>query len=227
MLFLTGLAGYVEFVSFVQGFLKDYNARNSTTFEIQAGHLFDRNVLYYLLDAKTSNTGKYVVQGEKDGSVDRQNSVGFGGDGNVSGWRDNLVLDGESAQTEMVDVADAQIPVRYMLVMLNMAMKTPASERISALFKIATTISDSDPGTTNTAEIVTDSSSNSESISGGGDSEDGGDLKGPSDGAVSVATITDSDNKDESCTIAAVEDVIGFLADSWQVRCEFIPFPFC
>jgi hypothetical protein len=114
-----------------------------------------------------------------------------------------------------------------MLVMLNMAMKTPASERISSLFKIATTISDSDPGTTNTAEIVVDSSNSngSESNSSRDNSEGGdGNLKDNSDGAMSVsATVTDSD-KDESCSIAAVEDVIGFLADSWQVRCKFIPF---
>jgi hypothetical protein len=140
-----------------------------------------------------------------------------------------------------VDVKAAQLPVKYLLVMLNMAVKTPAGERVDSLFKIAQssgslTLADSDynNNTSNNSNSNSNISNNNYTV----------DTMSSSSAAASspvvpaaVMTMTTDDGTPEArrgdgsdsdsggggvsvetCSVAAGAEVVSYLADSWQVR---------
>lgn len=112
-------ATYPEFVSFVQGYLEKYNEENkdpAATFSLRGGHLFDRLVTFYVLSGRnTVNRGGKESKESKEGNNEIPSPV----------------PDGQRAASA------TSISVPYMLVALNMAVKSAAEERTDALFTLA------------------------------------------------------------------------------------------
>ena len=230
-------ATYPEFVSFVQKFLIDYNnaehsriiaLRNQAKkdkvvtnmkeeyveYKLSCGHLFDRLITEYVITetAKSSDSGSN--NGSERGSELHQ-------------FEDVTATDKQKQgkqQAGEVNVVDEAISVVHMLVVLNMAVKSNAEERVESLFK--------------TAQMITkmkESSNNMAGIGEGNDNE-GMDI-GANEGKVveqssgsflqkgegeRVVENKDNSNMEEYISVDSSHRIVDHLIQSWQARIVFI-----
>lgn len=228
-------ATYPEFVSFVQKFLTDYNnAEHSRTIEsrnqakkdkvitnmkeeyveyrLSCGHLFDRLITEYVITeaAKSSDSG----------SNNGSDSIS-----ELHQFEDVTVTDKQKQgkQQGEVNVVDKAISVVYMLVVLNMAVKSNAEERVETLFK--------------TAQMITkmkETSHNMAGIGGGNDNErmDIGVNEGKVDEQSSgsfmqngegegVVENKDNNSMEEYISVDSAHRIVDHLIQSWQVGIIF------
>lgn len=227
-------ATYPEFVSFVQKFLIDHNnaehsriieSRNQAKkdkvvtnmkeeyveYRLSCGHLFDRLITEYVITeaAKSSDSG----------SNNGSESIS-----ELHQFEDVTVTDKQKQgkQQGEMNVVDKAISVVYMLVVLNMAVKSNAEERVESLFK--------------TAQMITkmkETSHNMAGIGGGNDNE-GMDM-GVNEGKVEEQSsgsfvqkgekervVESKDNHmEEYVSVDSAHRIVDHLIQSWQVRIAF------
>jgi hypothetical protein len=224
-------ATYPEFVSFVQKFLIDYNnaeysriieLRNQAKkdkvitnmkeeyveYKLSCGHLFDRLITEYVITEAAKSSGS--------GGHNATDSIS-----ELHQFEDVTVTDKQNQEKQRegeVNVVDKAISVVYMLVVLNMAVKSNAEERVESLFK--------------TAQMITkmkETSHNMAGIGGGNDNE-GMDIgvnegkveeqssgsfvqKGEGEGVVE----SKDKNMDEYISVDSAHRIVDHLIQSWQV----------
>ena len=114
----------------------------SNMFVLKGGHLFDRLMSVHILsgDYQNENNGQ---TGSNSGSGSVSGGSGIGGNSEMMKNNQNTGIEVEKDVEKEVEIslANAKISVTYMLVALNMAVRTAAEERVDALFYTAQILS--------------------------------------------------------------------------------------
>ena len=150
-------ATYPEFVTYVQQFLDNLNRENretggvvctdkgvSNVYVLKGGHLFDRLVSFHILSGDMNESiDNSNVQTNNSSSNSSSSSSSSSNGGDVM----NMVEVENEVESEggKRSLANTKISVTYMLVALNMAVRTAAEERVDALFHTAQLLSRIDP----------------------------------------------------------------------------------
>lgn len=224
---------YPEFVSFVQKFLIEYNnaERSRTTdlkndskggievpkldkgefveYKLVCGHLFDRLITEYA-----------ISEAANDKSCD-SNSQSVSGNHlyeDITGsenTRDVRVKEGDFS------VVDKRISVVYMLVALNMAVRSnvnaTAEDRVESLFKIAQIIANMKETTHHMIE------GDAVGIQNEGITSSLSEVKTDGQGSSSIIQTEGDDNKNKDAdseryiTVDSAQQVVDHLIHSWQV----------
>ena len=224
---------YPEFVSFVQKFLIEYNnaERSRTTdlkndskggvevpkldeeefveYKLVCGHLFDRLITEYAIsEAANDRSGDSNSDSEKHPYED------ITGPENA---REVRVREGE------ISVVDKRISVVYMLVALNMAVRSNANataeERVESLFKIAQMITNMKEAT----HLMIGGEGDTVGIQNEGITSSLNEVKIDGQGSSSMIQTEGDDNKNRDAdsdvyiTVDSAQQVVDHLIHSWQV----------
>ena len=224
---------YPEFVSFVQKFLIEYNnaERSRTTdmkndskggvevpildkgefveYKLVCGHLFDRLITEYAISEAAKNSESDSNSGSEKHSYDD-----ITGSENT---RDVRVKEGE------ISVVDRRISVVYMLVALNMAVRSnvnaTAEERVESLFKIAQIITNMKETTHHMITGEGDTVSIQNEVITSSLNQVKTDVQGS--GSIIQTDGDDNKNKDADTeghiTVDSAQQVVDHLIHSWQV----------
>ena len=228
-------ATYLDFVTYVRQFLEKQNAENrnrmtvsagnnngvgrergsvggalnrrseekAVFFELKCGHLFDRLITAHILSNRNININT--------------NTNASSSDSNIEEKFENRQFDNS------LSTASIPVSVTYMLVALNMAVKTAAEERVDSLFHTAQLLSKNSAALNlaNThelsgkSEILPNSTTEGKEIEGVVDAVENN-LYATID--QSTVSIFPSEVDTEALvSVRAVEEIVRDLYDSWQV----------
>ena len=198
----------------VGGALNRRTEEKAVFFQLKGGHLFDRLVTAHILSERTNLNSNIS-----------SSSSGSSSSSNVEGEFENRQSD--------ISLSTALIPVSvtYMLVALNMAVKTAAEERVDSLFHTAQLLTEKSAalnmrnpsGAYGESEIISNTSTEEKEIKEVVDAVannlyttiDQSTISNPSDDvAVSKEGEVDSG---ELVSVRAVEEIVRNLYDTWQV----------
>lgn len=228
-------ATYPEFVSFVQKFLVDYNnaERSRTTdlkndskgglevpkldkgefveYKLVCGHLFDRLITEYAISEAAKNKSNNSNSNSGSEMHPYEDMTG------------NEITRNVSVKEGDISVVDKRISVVYMLVALNMAVRSNANataeERVESLFKIAQVITN----TKETSHHMIGGEGDTVGIQNEGITSNLNAVKIDGQGSGSMIQTEGDDNKSKDAdsegyiTVDSAQQVVDHLIHSWQV----------
>ena len=189
----------------VGGALNRRSGEKAVFFELKCGHLFDRLITAHILSNRNINTN-------------------INTNANSSSSNSNIEEKFENRQFDnSLSTASIPVSVTYMLVALNMAVKTAAEERVDSLFHTAQLLSKNSAALnladthelSSKSEILPNSTTEGKEIEGVVDAVENN-LYATID--QSTVSIFPSEVDSEALvSVRAVEEIVRDLYDSWQV----------